>query len=179
MRTAPQRHVTGRVLAVSAAAGLVICLASCGRQTSAGGGPRLAAYLGKALGEAQAPIQIEALLPVNNGCQDALGLYLASVAAQYPALFQVRIFDMKSTEGRMLMTAKGIKCAAVIVQGTTRFDLGGAEGKVLLEGPMDPADLCRVLQHLAQISTQQSVTLPPPPDDSVTPSPDERRKAGF
>jgi len=150
---------------------------SCGRPATAGG-PRLAPYVGKVLGSADAPIAVEAMLPVNNGCQDALGLYLAEVAAKCPELLRVRILDMKSAEGRAVMAAHGIKCAAVLVQGTTRFDLGGAEGKLLLEGPMDPLDVYRVLQRQVRDTAASSVELPVPAGGAA-PSPEARRKAGF
>lgn len=162
---------------VALAASAVLWGPACRRRRPESG-PRLAPYLGKVLGQAEAPIAVDAVLPVNNGCQDALGLYLADVAARYPQVFRVRIFDMRAVEGRAVMAAYGIKCAAVLVEGTTRFDLGGAEGKVLLEGPMDPQDVYRVLQHQARNSAAGSIELPEPADCSA-PSPEERRKAGF
>ncbi len=169
-----------RALAVSVAAGLVLGLVSCGKSHSTARGPRLAPYLGKTIGSADAPIAIEAMLPVNNGCQDAIGVYLAQVASQNPDVFRVRILDMKSAEGRALMAAKSITCAAVLVQGATRFDLGAAAGgKVLLEGPMDPLDVCRVLRFQLKTVVGRTVVLPEPPEDGSAPPAEERRKAGF
>ncbi len=179
MCTPQQRSVGCRAAAVSVALGLLIGLVSCGRSGSADGSSRLAAYVGKTMGDAGAPIAVEAILPVNNGCQDALGVYLAQITAQNPTVFRLRILDMKSPEGRALMAAKGIKCAAVLVQGTTQFDLGAEAGKILLEGPMDPLDLYRVLCFQLKTTAASALVLPEPPDDCSAPRAEERRKAGF
>lgn len=170
-----------RSIALSGALCLVLAVVSCGgRGTKAGeGGPVLAAYLGKTVGEAQAPIAVDAILPVNNGCQDALGLYLVKLAAEHPAWLRVRVYDMKGPDGRALMASKGIKCACVLVQGTTQFDLGEGLGKVLLEGPMDPLDVYHVLQHQVTAVASPPVVLPAPPDECSAPDAAERRKAGF
>ena len=170
-----------RLLLFCGAGFLALAASSCGGsgRSSAAGGPRLAAYLGRTLGEANAPIAIEAILPVSSGCQDDLGIYVVGVAARHPAVFRARIYDMKSSEGRALMAAKGIKCAAVLVQGTTRFDLGSEFGKVLLEGPMDAMDLYRVLQFQLGAIGNTDVVLPDPPEDSNSTRAEERRKAGF
>jgi hypothetical protein len=166
-------------MAAGAVVALLLGLASCGRSGSAGSAPRLAQYVGKTLGNAAAPIAVEAILPVNNGCQDALGVYLAQTVSQNPTLFRLRIFDMKSAEGRALMASKGIKCAAVLVQGTTQFDLGAEAGKILLEGPMDPMDLYRVLSFHLKTTAASAVVLPEPSEDCTVPRAEERRKAGF
>ncbi len=179
MRTPQLRSALYRAVAVSAASGLLLALVSCGKGSSAAAVPRLAAYVGKAMGDASAPISVEAILPVNNGCQDALGVYLAQITSQNPTVFRLRIYDMKSPDGRALMAAKGIKCAAVLVQGTTQFDLGAAAGKVLLEGPMDPLDLYRVLCSELKTTAASALVLPEPPDDCSAPRAEERRKAGF
>jgi hypothetical protein len=122
---------------------------------------------------------VDAILPVNNGCQDALGLYLVDLATAHPSLICVRVLDMKSDEGRALLASKGIKCASVLVQGMTQFDLGGDDGKLLLEGPMDPFDVHAVLQAQVRMAAGSPVVLPGPPDDCSAPSAEQRRKAGF
>jgi hypothetical protein len=164
-----------------AAACLALGLWSCGGRSAPAPAPapQLAAYVGTVRGDRQAPVVVEAILPVNNGCQDALGLYLVDLATRNPSLLQVHTYDMKSPEGRALMASKGIKCACVLVQGTTKFDLGGDTGKVLLEGPMDPFDVHKVLQHYVRTLAGSPVVLPDPPDDCSAPSAEERRKAGF
>jgi hypothetical protein len=102
------------------------------------------------LGSADAPVRVVSFLPVIDGCQDVIGEYLAEVAEKHPAVFQVRILAMKSPEARELMAANEIRCAAVMVNGKTTFDLGGEEGKFILEGPMDPRDVARALAAAAR-----------------------------
>jgi len=172
----------GNVVVLLAGLCLVAAAGSCGGRgaKAADGGPLLAAHLGKEIGDPQAPIAVEAILPVNNGCQDALGLYLVDLATKDPSLLRVRIYDMKGPDGRALMASKGIKCACVLVQGTTQFDLGGTLGKVLLEGPMDPVDVYHVLQQQVSVAAAASpVALAAPPDSCSAPRAEERRKAGF
>jgi hypothetical protein len=82
---------------------------------------------------------------VSSGCQDALGLFLVQVAEAVPAMVSVQIHDMKSEHAMAIMQAQNIRCACVIVNGRTQFDLGPEQGPRLLEGPMDPADVRAVL----------------------------------
>ncbi len=157
-------------------AGLVF---GCGRQAAGpAAGAALAPYVGQALGAATAPVAVEALLPVRNGCQDVLGLYLVQAARDFPDLVRVQILDMHSQAGRSRLEAHGLRCAAVLVQGSTRFDLGDAGGKVLLEGPMDPLDVHRVLQRELQGRLPAGAALSAPPAGGA-PTAEQRRQAGF
>lgn len=174
--------VLSRICEIATAFFLLTGLYACrpSRDSVAGespAGPALARYCGQTLGSAEAGIVIDAILPVKNGCQNDLGIYVVALAKRFPETFRVRIFDMRSQEGHAVMRLNHIKCAAVIVNGTTRFDLGGSLGKVLLEGPMDPADLYHVLVDLAA-KKAPGITLPAPVITHA-PDPDQRRKAGF
>lgn len=163
--------------------GLVLLAAvlscGCGRQAAVpAGGPALAPYVGQALGAAAAPVAVEALLPIQNGCQDVLGLYLVAVSRAYPELVRLQILDMHSAAGRARLEAHRLRCAAVLVQGSTRFDLGDDGGKVLLEGPMDPLDVHRVLQReLGPLLPAGSALLAPAAGGA--PTAEQRRQAGF
>lgn len=163
--------------------GLVLLAAAlscgCGRQAAApAASPALAPYVGQSLGAVTAPVAVEALLPIRNGCQDVLGLYLVQAAREFPDLVRVQILDMHSVEGRGRLEAHGLRCAAVLVQGSTRFDLGDAGGKVLLEGPMDPLDVYRVLKRELQPLLPAGAALPAPPAGGA-PTAEQRRQAGF
>lgn len=140
--------------------------------------PALLQYCDRRLGREDATITIQAVLPVGTGCQDGIGLYLAALAESYPGIFRVEIHDMKSQSGRTLMRSKGIRCAAVVVDGATRFDLGGDVGKVLLEGPMDPLDVHSVLSANSAGLSLSGGPLPKP-DVGDAPSREQRRRAGF
>lgn len=117
----------------------------CGRKNTSGAAepqpPALAAHCDAPVGNADAPVHIQAFLPVNNGCQDSLGLYLVGIAQKNPDIFRVEVIDMKSQNGSAMMAQCGIRCAAVRINGETAFDLPAPTGKVLLEGPMDPRDV--------------------------------------
>ncbi|MBT4820158.1 MAG: hypothetical protein HN742_27430 [Lentisphaerae bacterium] len=128
----------------------------------AGGKPAvLRDLVGVRVGSEKAPIQVDAMLPVSTGCQDAVGLFLIEAARMHGKKLSVRVFDMKSVDAQMIMTRTGIKCAAVIVDGDTRFDLGGAIGKVLLEGPMELSDVRAVVSgKLAAVSGGTPPELP-------------------
>ena len=102
---------------------------------------------GKAVGADSAKVKVEAFLPVTIGCQDPVGLYLVAQARRAPSQLRVQISDMKDEKARARMDGFGVHCAAVVVNGKTRFDLGRHGGKLLLEGPMDIEDVCRVLGH--------------------------------
>ncbi len=148
---------------------LGVCLVSCGPSADQGTAcektPRLASLVGQQLGSPEAPVQVVTFLPVNNGCQDVIGEYLAQVAERFPAVFQVRILAMKSPDAKELMDAHEIHCAAVMVNGKTTFDLGGEEGKFILEGPMDPRDVVRALNAAARAAVgDQAPQLPAPPE---------------
>lgn len=134
---------------------------------------------GQTFGLPSAPVKIEAFLPVMTGCQDASGLWLVQTAQTRPEIFSVTIFDMSSGEGRRRMRDYGIRCAAVVINGSTRFDLPPPVGKILLEGPMDPTEVYSGAMHVArELSGDASLALPPP-EDTGPPVSDERQKAGF
>jgi len=132
--------------------------------------PALVALCGQLFGSEQAPVRVVGLLPVATGCQDPLGLYLVDVARQYKTMVSVRIFDMKSQEARAVMARHNLRCAAVLVNERTRFDLGQQDGKVLLEGPMDPQDVRRALLFELKAACGESAPdLPPAPEDAPKP----------
>lgn len=163
-----------------------VFLVSCGRDVPPSGSAeaaaverRLADLCGQSLGDSDAPLAIVAVLPVMSGCQDGIGLYVADLAEARPDLFSVRVYDMKSEAGHEVMIRHGIRCAAVLINGTTRFDLGADGGKVLLEGPMDPLDVYDVLSSLvAELSPQPGFTLPEPAA-CTAPTEAQLREAGF
>lgn len=124
-------------------------------------------------GEPAAAVQVLAMLPVSAGCQDTVGLYLLDVVQRHEGRMGLRLFDMKSSAAQRLMQQHGVKCACVIINGKTRFDLGGATGKVLLEGPMDLADVRLALLAELRAAYGESVPgLPPVPQE---PSPGATR----
>jgi hypothetical protein len=87
------------------------------------------------------------------------------VAKEFPAIFQVRIMDMKDPQAKDVMKAHGIHCAAVLINEKTTFDLGGEEGKFILEGPMDPRDIARALAAAAREAVgDKAPELPKPPE---------------
>jgi hypothetical protein len=146
---------------------LAIALGGCGRPDSPEEtcAAKLAPLVNQQLGSEQAPVKVITFLPVNNGCQDVIGEYLADVAREFPALFQVRIMDMKDPQAKDVMRAHGIHCAAVLINGKTTFDLGGEDGKFILEGPMDPRDIARALKAAAHEAVgDQAPELPRPPE---------------
>ena len=150
---------------------VLACVPSCkpARQGAASPAPppeaRLARYAGRSLGGADAPVRVVAFLPVNNGCQDAIGEYLALVAENFPDLYQIRILDMKDPAAKAEMRANRIQCAAVMVNGTTTFALGGEDGTFILEGPMDPRDVVRALRAAGALARDgQAPSLPSPPE---------------
>jgi hypothetical protein len=168
----------------------VIFVVSCGGKgsgsgvssASSSGQPverTLRSLCNRQLGGSDAPVVIEAVLPVTSGCQDGIGFYVADLAQARPDLFSVCVYDMKSDPGHEVMLRNGIKCAAVIINGTTRFDLGEEGGKVLLEGPMDPLDVYDVLSvQLATLSPRPEFALPEP-EACAGPTEAQRREAGF
>ena len=168
---------------------LAVCLAliSCDRRPAADSSsvareraPRtLARFCARPLGRAEAPLKIEAVLPVSSGCQDGVGLYLVGLAESRPDLFRVAVYDMKSDSGHEVMLHNRIRCAAIVINGETRFDLGEEGGKILLEGPMDPLDVYHVLVFLLRQLAPPSPFVPPEPAIGNAPSADQRRKAGF
>lgn len=171
----------GRWVGVGGA--FVVCLlASCRPSVqsseSADPPPPLETYCDRPLGNPDAAIAVQTMLPVGTGCQDTVGLYLAGLAETHPDVFRVQIHDMKSETGRAVMRSNGIRCAAVLVDGSTRFDLGTEHGKVLLEGPMDPMDVYRVLCMKVASLGEGDLNLPIPPADDA-PNPQQRREAGF
>ena len=109
-------------------------------------GPALAPYCGQQVGGETAGVKAVALLPVTTGCQDEVGFYLLDLAREHDQHVSVRVLDMKSAAAQVVMSQHGLRCACVIVNGKTRFDLGGETGKVLLEGPMDLEDVRDVLK---------------------------------
>lgn len=125
---------------------------------AAAAAPSLSSLCGRQFGEASARVEVTALLPVSGGCQDALGLFLVKVAEKVPEKVSVRVYDMKSDDAAAIMQAQNIRCACVIVNGRTRFDLGPEDGKRLLEGPMDPADVRTVL--LSELKTVYGEPVP-------------------
>jgi len=94
---------------------------------------RLAALCDRPIGEAEAKVQVVAILPVSVGCKDHLGLYLADVANRFPSRVRVTLHDMQSEAGRRAMQQYERKCAVVLINGKSRFELDGGR-KVRLEG---------------------------------------------
>ena len=77
------------------------------------------------------------------------------------------------------MCELGIKCASVVVNGKTRFDLGPALGRVLLEGPMDAADVRAVLTaEIRRTAGQAAPVLPAVPQVSAARQSENRDTAG-
>ncbi len=162
---------------------VLFLLAGCGERTGVGpraqAAPRtLAEFRGRQWGDSEAPVRILAMLPVGTGCQDVTGMWLGGIALAYPDVFSVRIFDMRSPEGRRTMAAQGIRCAAVVVNGKTRFDLPPPMGKVLLEGPMDPLDVYHVVKWVAAACGAGDLGLEEPEAESAVLKA-KRAEAGF
>ena len=162
-----RQQLLAMVLLAVAAVGTVVFLFSGNRPGGAAGGgpgappPVLKDVIGVRIGSEQAPVQVDALLPISTGCQDPVGLFLVEAARMHGKKLSVRIFDMKSVDAQMIMTKTGIKCAAVLIDGETRFDLGGTIGKVLLEGPMEASDVRDVVAtKLAAVSGGVAPELP-------------------
>jgi len=132
--------------------------------------PQLASFCGRDLGAASATVQVLAMLPVSAGCQDEAGLYLLDVVKKHGDRLGVRILDIKSDEAQCLMRQHRVKCACVLINGRTRFDLGGETGKVLLEGPMDVSDIRLALQAELHAAYGDSVGELPPAPEPVLPS---------
>jgi len=157
-------------LAIAAlAVGLSACqpTSTTGRQQLSVGKaePKLAALLDCQLGDKEAPVRVVTFLPVSNACQDVIGEYLVTVARKFPSVYQVRILAMKSPEAKEIMRANGIRCAAVMINGKTTFDVGGEDGKFILEGPMDPQDVARALAAAGGEATGgKAPDLPKPPE---------------
>ena len=145
---------------------LGIGLVSCGQRPEPDAPcAKLAKLVDRQLGSPEAPVRVVTFLPVNNGCQDVIGEYLADVAERFPAVFQVRILAMKSPAAKERMESSQIHCAAVMVNGKTTFDLGGEEGRFILEDPMDPRDVVRALAAAAHEALgDQAPELPPAPE---------------
>ncbi len=109
---------------------------------------------GKPIGAAGAPVTVEAFLPVSIGCQDPIGLYLARCARDNPRAIRFQLYDMKDAAARRRMAKFGVHCAAVVINGSTRFDLGKHGGRLLLEGPMELEDVKKALAwSLQQVRT--------------------------
>ncbi len=122
---------------------------------------------GKQIGSVDAGVQIVCVLPLAVGCQDYLGEYVVSLARANPDFIGVRVLDMGGDAGRTAMAACGAKCMSVIVNGRTAFDLGGKDGKVLLEGPgFGLEDLRRVVMaELGKTAGDAAPQLPPAPPE--------------
>ena len=149
-----------RILAVVFLAGWMLTGIGCGRAPKADEtttAPTLSSLCEKPFGREHAPIQVQAFLPLNNGCQDSLGLYLVDLAQKHPDVFRVEVLDMKSERGHATMVQNGIRCAAVRINSRTSFDLPQPTGKILLEGPMDPLD---VYHALLQVLDAEGTTVP-------------------
>jgi len=173
-RSSPRRDqwATVLVLAATGLAATVFLLLNpspgAGRHSVAGGGatagPALTRFLGKRFGAVQAKVQVLAFLPVTAGCQDDVGLYLVGAAGKNGSQLSVQLYDMRSEAGQRLMHEHGVKCASVVINGRTRFDLGGEDGKVLLEGPMDLEEVRRsLLAELKSAYGEAAPTLDPVP----------------
>lgn len=165
--SASRQQLSAIVLLAIAAVGTVVFLFIGNRpdgRVSGGAGappPVLRDVVGVRFGSEKAPVQVDAMLPITTGCQDAVGLFLVAAARMHGKKLSVRVFDMKSVDAQMIMARTGIKCAAVIVDGETRFDLGGTFGKVLLEGPMELSDVRNVIAgKLSAISGGVAPELP-------------------
>jgi len=142
---------------------------ACGSATvgpGRAGAPVLTKYVGKPVGAPdRAVVHVRAFLPISTGCQDPTGLYLVKQAEAHPDLIAVEINDMKSDTSRRLMEAAGIHCAAVMIDGSTRFEISETGEKVLLEGPMEPRDVWKALQEeLRRKLGDRAPRLPPPPE---------------
>ncbi|NOY81555.1 MAG: hypothetical protein GXP31_11210 [Kiritimatiellaeota bacterium] len=125
----------------------------------------LRSFCGRPVGRKDAKVQVQAFLPVTVGCQDAIGLYLVEQAKAMPAQLRVQVYDMKNPEARGRMDEFGVHCAAVVINGATRFDLGGEGGKLLLEGPMDLEDVYRALTRELEMAYGDRAAKPSVPPE--------------
>ena len=125
-------------------------------------GPALAPFCDKLFGSESAEVQTVALLPVTTGCQDGVGLYLLDLAREHGRHVSVRVLDMKTEAAHAVMRQHGLRCACVIVNGETRFDLGGETGKLLLEGPMELEDVREVLKSELAAAYGDDAPVPKP-----------------
>ena len=136
--------VRGQLLAVivlaGIAVGVIVFVLSGGNApgpTSAKaipGAPSLSGKLrplcGKPIGRPDAKVRVQAFLPVTIGCQDPIGVYLVEQARKFPRGIYLRIYDMKEEAARLEMAKYGLHCAAVVINGTTRFDLEGRDNVI-------------------------------------------------
>ena len=129
----------------------------------AGEAKGLAALCDRRFGHEDAGVQVLAILPVQVGCKDALGLYAIEAARRHPAQISVVVHDMTGEKGREAMAACGRKCAAILINGKSRFEFDDG-AKVLLEGASmeSPLDLRRALAaELAAVYGDEAPDLPP------------------
>ena len=126
--------------------------------------PQLAPLCNKVIGEPAARVKVIAVLPVAVGCKDDIGLYLASVSRESPSMVSLRVVDMRSNQGTQVMNEYGIHCAAVLVNGKSKFDFG-EEDRLLLEGAaLSAADVRRALDaELRELYGDSAPQLPPAP----------------
>ncbi|MDP6438995.1 MAG: hypothetical protein QGH74_05120 [Candidatus Brocadiia bacterium] len=118
----------------------------------------------KLIGEPSAKVKVIALLPVEVACKDQVGLYLAAVAEKHPSMVSVRIADLGSEPGMQVKEEYGIKCATVLINGKSEFDLGpGIRDKFRLQAlDMNAPDVRRALvAELDEVYGDSAPELPP------------------
>lgn len=126
--------------------------------------PQLAPLCNKVIGDPDAKVKVIALLPVQVGCRDDIGLYLASVSRESPSMVSLRIVDMNSMQGARVMNEYEIGCAAVLVNGKSKFDFGEEDRLLLLGAGFSAADVRRGLDaELKEIYGDSAPQLPPAP----------------
>ncbi len=76
------------------------------------------------IGDSSAKVQVVAALPVEAACKDHIGVFIAAVAEKHPSMVSVKIADMGSDEGQLIMEEYGIACATVLINGERYFSLG-------------------------------------------------------
>jgi hypothetical protein len=128
----------------------------------------LVSQVGRRVGDESAKVQVVAVLPVSRGCQDQVGLYILDAARANPAMLSAVVYDMKGDDGQRVLKEKNHTCLSVFVNGSTKFDVGDAGRKVMLEGPLDynysMDDVRDVLMaELKKAYGDKAPKLPPPP----------------
>jgi len=142
----------------------------------------LSSLCGKLVGNADAQVKVTAVLPVSVGCQDDVGLYLLSLARRFPDRLCVQVLDMKQEDGRRFMAGQGLKCASVVVNGKTQFELDADGDKLLLEGPPGVnytlEELRRALiSEMKRLQAEPLPDLPMPPPAAAAESSISAKKA--
>jgi ABC-type glycerol-3-phosphate transport system substrate-binding protein len=72
--------------------------------------------------EEKAPIEIVAFYPLNADHQ-FIADYLKDMEKQHPGQIELTIYDMQTPEGRQEWQGRGLTCAGVFVNGSTRHEV--------------------------------------------------------